>query len=234
MFPPQRSCSRLAVRKSSSDARTRERSNKLSMSHEAAREACLVTASRVARQLGFEYAEDSALEALADVVRYYVNGVARRSAANARHAQRSDLALNDVLAGLRQTPASPVTWAELRDFAFRGDGGGWTAPDGGPGGASCLPAAKRRRAAHYGALGAADAPRPPRSVHIPKFLPPFPPKVAAAARRKRDRGDGGGGDDRSPAEVEALQLALNRIGGARARDGAAAPGSSYGAPIDLA
>ena len=123
MFPPQRSCSRLAVRKSSSDARTRERSNKLSMSHEAAREACLVTASRVARQLGFEYAEDSALEALADVVRYYVNGVARRSAANARHAQRSDLALNDVLAGLRQTPASPVTWAELRDFAFRGDGG---------------------------------------------------------------------------------------------------------------
>ena len=197
------------------------------MSAAAAREACLGTASRVARELGFEYAEDSALEALADVVRYFINHLARRSAANMRHATRSDLALNDVLAALKQAPTCATTWVELNGFAFRPDGSGWRAPAS-TGGANCLPAAKRQRAAYYGALGSSDAlPAGPRSVHIPKFLPPFPPKVGA--KRKRAHADEGARADDPAGEVESLQLALNRIAGARAKR----PGGSYGAPIDV-
>lgn len=195
------------------------------MSDVFARESCLVMASRVAVELGFEYAEDSALEALADVVRYYINHLARRSAANMHHATRSDLALNDLLAAFKQAPAAQTNWKALRDFAFRADGNGWKAPAANVG--SVMPAAKRQRAAHYGSLASRDAPQGPRSVHIPKFLPPFPPKIAAKRKRSREDDSEKVDEGNAVAEAEALQLALNRIGNAKAR-----PGSSY-APIDV-
>jgi len=192
------------------------------MSSENAREACLVMAAAVAKKLGFETAEDAALEALADVVRYYVNCVARRASSNTRHAKRHDVALNDLLAALAQDPARPVGWRALRDFGAK-----WRAPAAARG--ACLPAAKRQRAAYYGALGRGDAPVAPRSVHVPKFLPPFPPAVEAARARRsagaRARPAPPAADD--VREVEALQLALNRI------EHAAAPGSSARAPIDV-
>ena len=62
-----------------------------------ARDACIVAAARIARERGFAAADEGALEALADVVRASVRALARRAAANARHATRSELALNDVL-----------------------------------------------------------------------------------------------------------------------------------------
>jgi histone H3/H4 len=180
-------------------------------------------AAEVAKELGFETAEDSALEALADVVRYYVNVVARRAAANCGHAKRHDVALNDLLAAFKQGPAASTSWRELRDFSEK-----W-APASRRDAGCALPAAKRQRAAYYGALGRGDAPRGPRSVHVPKFLPPFPPAVEEKRAR---RAAAPGGDPRRAArgdgdvrEVEALQLALNRIESVRA--------GSRSAPIDV-
>ena len=226
-------------------------------SQSCAREASLVMASRVAKELGFEAAEETALEALADVVRYHINCLARRAAANARHSRRSDLALNDVLAALRQSPSAPQAWPELRfwrrpsllprrapgmspsarvevqwrdvclleasnrlaagEFAAR-----WRLPATTH--KATLPAPAPRRPAHYGGLGAADAPAPPRSAHIPAFLPPFPPAVA---RRKRPAAAEAPRDD--VRDVEALQLALNRIDKAKKK---ARPGGEF-APIEV-
>ena len=71
-----------------------------------ARDACIVAAARIARERGFAAADEGALEALADVVRASVRALARRAAANARHATRSELALNDVLSALKQSPSN--------------------------------------------------------------------------------------------------------------------------------
>mmetsp|Transcript_13277 Transcript_13277/g.40895 ORF Transcript_13277/g.40895 Transcript_13277/m.40895 type:complete len:214 (-) Transcript_13277:26-667(-) len=183
-------------------------------SHSLAREASLVMAARVAQQLGFKSAEESALEALADVCRYYVNTLGRRAAANARHATRSDLALNDVLAALRQSPTAATSWRDLSEFAD-----GWRAPHGATG--RTLPAPKRRRFSRYGVLGAAsETLAPPRSVHVPRFLPPFPPSVVASAVPESERAR----DDAR--DVEGLQLALNRINNVT-------PGASYGSAIEV-
>ena len=72
-----------------------------------ARDACIVAAARIARERGFAAADEGALEALADVVRASVRALSAARAANARHATRSDLALNDVLSALKQSPIEP-------------------------------------------------------------------------------------------------------------------------------
>ena len=93
-----------------------------------ARDACIVAAARIARERGFAAADEGALEALADVVRASVRALARRASANARHATRSELALNDVLSALKQSPSNRVAWQELRDFFFPREGHGWRLP----------------------------------------------------------------------------------------------------------
>ena len=179
-----------------------------------ARDACIVAAARIARERGFAAADEGALEALADVVRASVRALARRAAANARHATRSELALNDVLSALKQSPSNRVAWQELRDFFFPREGHGWRLPAQ-PG--STLPAPKR--SSRYGVLGAGATTT--RRAHVPAFLPPFPEKVlekeAPAKKRKR-----GAEDDAR--DAEALQLALNRIASPPPReDGGALP-----------
>ena len=179
-----------------------------------AREACIVAAPRIARERGFAAADEGALAALADVVRASVRALARRASANARHATRSELALNDVLSALKQSPANRVAWQELRDFFFPREGHGWRLPAQ-PG--STLPAPKR--SSRYGVLGAGATTT--RRAHVPAVLPPFPEKVLAADAPAKKRKRGAEDDAR---DAEALQLALNRIASPPPReDGGALP-----------
>lgn len=180
-----------------------------------ASECCVQSVARVCVELGFDTAEESALEAVADVVRYFLTSLAGRTHGNMMHSGRTKVALNDVLAAFRQAPSARVSWRSLEDFAFRANNRGWNLP--------ChisapkLPVtSKRRRACH---LGAGES---KRSKLIPSFLPPFPPAhtyrreqeeeeatTTAPPAQRVDNGEGSLGD--VVREREALQLALNRI-----------------------
>lgn len=174
-----------------------------------ARECCVQTVARVCMELGFDTAEESALEAVADVVRYFVSSLARRTHANMIHSQRTTVALNDLLAAFRQVPSAPVSWRALQDFAFRADGRGWNVPSHLV--VPVLPICKRQRVCAKLPVSATEE----RSVHVPKFLPPFPP--AYTYRPADDEAKGAARPQAALSDVaivrerEALQLALNRI-----------------------
>lgn len=177
-----------------------------------ARECCVQTVARVCIQLGFDTAEESALEAVADVIRYFVSTLARRTHANMIHSQRTSVALNDLLAAFRQAPSARVSWRSLQDFAFRADGRGWNLPSHLV--VPVLPVGKRQRV-YNNQLTAVDQ---DRSVLIPTFLPPFPPvhtyvtvDETAPSSAIPDAQATSAKHPDMIREREALQLALNRI-----------------------
>ncbi|KAJ8598934.1 hypothetical protein CTAYLR_009846 [Chrysophaeum taylorii] len=190
---------------------------------EFARECCMQTVGRVCVQLGFESAEEAALEAVADVIRSFVSALAKRTHGNMVHSQRTVVALNDVLAAFRQAPSARVSWRSLERFAFRTDGKGWNLPSHLV--VPVLPASKRQRVVCTpNHIGTNDE---ERSSHIPKFLPPFPPahtyrkpEPSYAIQQPDDDDDD---DDPNAATVvrerEALQIALNRISRTAANGG---------------
>ncbi|CAM9857430.1 unnamed protein product, partial [Scytosiphon promiscuus] len=62
-----------------------------------------------------------ALECLTDVVQRYLESMAKRTMENTYRAGRTEPNIPDVLQGFQQLPI-PLSWSELRDFAFSEDG----------------------------------------------------------------------------------------------------------------
>ncbi|CAM9657954.1 unnamed protein product, partial [Laminaria digitata] len=71
--------------------------------------------------LGFTATTAGALECLTDVVQRYVEDMAKRAMENTYRAGRTEANVADVLQGMQQLPM-PLSWTELRDFAFSEDG----------------------------------------------------------------------------------------------------------------
>lgn len=190
-------------------------------------ECCVQSVARVCVELGFDTAEESALEAVADVVRYFVSSLAARTHGNMIHSQRTKVALNDVLAAFRQAPSARVSWRSLEDFAFRANDRGWNLPSHINAPELPVPGSQRRKACRLDDDGGGRGEK--RSKLIPSFLPPFPPVHTYRRVEEREEEEnvvaqeekGQTGEAASAAESgagtevvrerEALQLALNRI-----------------------
>ncbi|CAM9128350.1 unnamed protein product, partial [Ectocarpus sp. 13 AM-2016] len=71
--------------------------------------------------IGFTATSAGALDCLTDVVQRYVETMAKRTMENTYRAGRTEPNIPDVLQGFQQM-RTPLSWTELRDFAFSEDG----------------------------------------------------------------------------------------------------------------
>ncbi|CAN0297429.1 unnamed protein product [Ectocarpus fasciculatus] len=71
--------------------------------------------------IGFTATSAGALDCLTDVVQRYVESMAKRTMENTYRAGRTEPNIPDVLQGFQQM-RTPLSWTDLRDFAFSEDG----------------------------------------------------------------------------------------------------------------